>query len=31
VYVTTSEGQVLSLDPPPRNAESAYIYWKQVF
>ncbi len=31
VYVTTSEGEVLTLDPPARTAESAYIYWKQVF
>jgi hypothetical protein len=31
VYVTTSEGEVLTLDPPTRMAESSYIYWKQVF
>jgi type IV pilus assembly protein PilY1 len=31
VYVTTTEGEVLNLPPPPRTATSAYIYWKQVF
>jgi Tfp pilus tip-associated adhesin PilY1 len=31
VYITTSEGEVLTLDPPGRTAESDYIYWKQVF
>ena len=32
VFVTTSEGQVLSIEPPLRDApESELLYWKQVF
>ncbi len=32
VYVTTSTGQILSIEPPLRDdPESAMIYWRQNF
>ena len=32
VFVTTSDGEVLSLEPPPRPApESSLIYWSQEY
>lgn len=32
IFITTSEGQVLTIEPPLRTApESSLIYWKQRF
>jgi ssDNA-specific exonuclease RecJ len=32
IFVTSSDGQVLLVEPPPRPAtESSTVYWKQKF
>jgi hypothetical protein len=32
IYVTTSEKEIITIEPPTRNAtESSMLYWKQVF
>jgi len=32
IFVTTSDGQVLNIEPPPRDpAESGTIYWRKKF
>jgi hypothetical protein len=32
IFITSSEGEVLILDPPPRDpAETSVLYWKQEF